>query len=93
LIIDISLPTYNKNRFRSKTVSYELSDNSVLGDYHYWYQIYDGRWANKHGTTNSELLSKETTPYSDNTSGWSAGGYDDFYDSIIKIYIVTLEDN
>lgn len=83
----------NQYRIALRTGMHEVDGGVVRGDYHFWYQTYDGRWANKHGTTNSELLSKETTPYSDNTSGWSAGGYDGFYDSIIKIYIVTLEDN
>ena len=82
---------FAKNRFRSKTVSYELSDNSVLGDYHFWYQTYDGRWANKHGKGGlPELLPIDETPFSNDTSRWNYSNYDNFYDKGTMIYIIAL---
>ena len=59
-------------------------------DYHFWYQTYDGRWANKHGGYPSKLLPEGVTPFSENTSGWANGYYENFYDSEIYSYIITL---
>ena len=87
---------FAKNRFRSKTVSYELSDNSVLGDYHFWYQTYDGTWANKHGDEEPVHLGNDTL-YTNNSSGWALsfegmapGVYNNFYDSDIYVYVISL---
>ena len=47
-------------------------------DYHFWYQTYDGRWANKHGhlsVSAPELLDYGETPYSTSTSGWNLSSY------------------
>ena len=69
----------------------DCSDHIIEYDYHFWYQIYDGRWANKHGTIGApELLPEGTTPFSSNTSGWNLGSDIDFYDSPIYSYIITI---
>lgn len=68
-------------------------------DYHFWYQTHDGRWANKHGRSPSELLPSGTTPFSSGSSGWAldytVGGtsvrYTDFYDGTVYSYIITLD--
>ena len=57
-------------------------------DYHFWYQTYDGTWANKHGQLEPEPLGSGITPFSANTSGWSAV-YENFYNGIIYSYIIT----
>ena len=75
-----------------------------LYDYHFWYQLYDGRWANKHGytsTSSPELLGRDITPFSTNTSGWDLSfmdnennilyTYDNFYDGTIYSYIITVQ--
>ena len=59
-------------------------------DFHFWYQTYDGRWANKHGFTAPELLPFGTTPFSTGSSGWKYRSYPDFYDSPIYCYIITV---
>ena len=70
-------------------------DNAlIIGyyDYHFWYQTYDGCWANKHGKNEeAELLPEGVTPFSTNTSGWSDGYYQNFYDGEIYSYIITIE--
>ena len=69
------------------------NDNGVFVkdyDFHFWYQTYDGRWANKHGFTAPELLPFGTTPFSTGSSGWNLGSYPDFYDSPIYCYIITV---
>ena len=70
-------------------------------DYHFWYQTFDGRWANKHGWTETsapELLPIGTTPNTQNSSGWALDFIIDnqvhtcqnFYDSPYYCYIITL---
>ncbi len=79
-------------------------DNAlIIGyyDYHFWYQTYDGCWANKHGKNEeAELLPEGVTPFSTNTSGWNLTASDsfgniyvheNFYDGIIYSYIITIE--
>ena len=58
-------------------------------DYHFWYQTYNGRWANKHGAGPTELLLSGTTPFTEGSSGWTLGNYTDFYDGTIYSYIIT----
>ena len=68
-------------------------------DYHFWYQTYDGRWANKHGKYDCEWLPAGTTPFSTDSSGWALNfehndemyTYDNFYDGIIYCYIITTD--
>ena len=59
-------------------------------DYHFWYQTYNGRWANKHGAGPTELLPSGTTPFTEGSSGWTFGNYTDFYDGTIYSYIITI---
>ena len=59
-------------------------------DYHFWYQTYDGRWANKHGDYPSEHMEVGITPFSSDESGWDLGNYDNFYDGTIYSYIITI---
>ena len=80
---------------------YEIRDGYY--DYHFWYQTYDGRWANKHGNGKTEWLPSGTTPFSSGSSGWaisvifSVGNdtvsrvYNDFYDGTIYSYIITID--
>lgn len=63
-----------------------------LMDYHFWYQTYNGQWANKHGQMNSVLLPENVTPYTEGTSGWDLNTGDGFYDSPIYVYIITVSD-
>ena len=76
----------------------------TLYDYHFRYQTYDVRWANKHGQTPSDPLDYGITPFSTGTSGWGLNlgqqlypdgqtiehNYSDFYDSEIFSYIITV---
>ena len=62
-------------------------------DYHFWYQTYNGQWADKHGSSENsepELLSIGIIPSSTNSTGWALGMYEDFYDSPFYSYIITL---
>ena len=69
-----------------------IKDNRVYKqfDFHFWYQTYDGRWANKHGKQAPELLPIGVTPFSTSTSGWDADGFANFYDGPIYSYIITV---
>ena len=69
-------------------------------DYHFWYQTYDGRWANKHGDEEPEWLPNGTTPFSLGSSGWALNAtgidgteyvHEDFYDGTINSYIITID--
>ena len=66
-------------------------------DYHFWYQTYDGRWANKHGfeeDSEPELLNYNVTPCTENTDGWAIGdAYPNFYDSPIHSFIITIPES
>ncbi len=72
-------------------------------DYHFWYQTYDGTWANKHGHTDfsaPEHLPNGITPESVATTGWelcildNEGNtmytHNNFYDGDIYVYIITV---
>ncbi len=73
-------------------------------DYHFWYQTYDGTWANKHGhlpiVSAPEQLPSGVTPLTGSTSGWNlsyyksdyslAYTYENFYDGDIYVYIITV---
>ena len=77
----------NQYRIVLRTGIHNIILNGVLYracDYHFWYQMYNGRWANKHGTIGgSELLEYGVTPFSTDTDGWDVYGIDNFYDGII----------
>ena len=64
--------------------------DGVEMDYHFWYQTKDGTWANKHGTNAPVHLSSGTTPSSTQTSGWNYEEYENFYDSELFCFIVTI---
>ena len=59
-------------------------------DYHFWYQTSDGRWAHKSGDLSAVLLPWGVTPSSYVGGGWMLNGDDDFYNSSICCYIITL---
>ena len=67
-----------------------LKNTIIHYDYHFWYQTYDGRWANKHGSMEQELLPVGTTPFTEGSSGWALGNYEDFYDGEVYSYIITV---
>ena len=73
------------NIFYVETVAF------LIYDYHFWYQIHDGRWANKHGEREPELLPVGITPFSEYTSGWNLESYVNFYDGTSYSYIITVE--
>ncbi len=57
-------------------------------DYHFWYRTNTGKWANKHGGTDSELLGNDT-PETNTSSGWKLYDQSPFYDSTIRYYRVS----
>lgn len=57
-------------------VGYMYDENGdIQYDFHFWYQLYDGTWANKHGHISYAVsrpvhLPSNETPFSENSSGW-----------------------
>lgn len=81
----------NPNQYRVVLrTGIHIINGSLSYDYHFWCQLYDGRWANKHGAAPSELLPSDVTPYTQGTSGWALGSITDFYDGAIYVYIITI---
>lgn len=86
----------NENQYRVvlRTGSYLYTDDEgkhrITFDYHFWYQTFDGRWANKHGQLPSELLPDGVIPSSINTTGWALYPYYNFYNSEIHSFIITV---
>ncbi|MBR6426808.1 MAG: RICIN domain-containing protein, partial [Clostridia bacterium] len=87
----------NSGQYR---IVFRMGRNQSIGqiDYHFWYETLDGRWANKHGQLEEELLGAGVVPTSTNTSGWnldftSIGGpcYTNFYNSTIYYYVLNME--
>lgn len=87
----ITLPS-NQYRVVLRTGLYFNLDNlnNTTHDYHFWYQISNGTWANKHGSYPSEHLAEGIIPSSSSTSGWNLSSYSGFYDSQIYCYIITV---
>lgn len=61
-----------------------------VGDYHFWYQTYDGTWADKHGKTTEEHLPKGDMPSTTYSAGWCVNG-SLFYDGPYYVYIITTK--
>ncbi len=61
-----------------------------MTDYHFWYQTYDGTWADKHAQEHSEHLPMGVRPSSTGTTGWAHAGIDDFYNGPFYVYIITV---
>ena len=83
----------NQYRVVLRTGFHNMLVSGAIGavyDYHFWYQTYNGRWANKHGAGPTELLPSGTTPFTEGSSGWTFGNYTDFYDGTIYSYIITM---
>ncbi len=83
------------NQFRIVMKFGEFPGYTRCGDYHFWYQTYNGRWANKHGdgdlNYSRDYLPRTITPYSTNTSGWSIVEGQYFYSSnTVYSFIITI---
>ena len=64
--------------------------NGLDGDYHFWYQTKDGRWAHKNGRKEPLLLPYGDTPFTNESIGWKKGDSTPFYDSTIYCYVITV---
>ncbi len=76
----------------------------VFYDYHFWYQMSNGQWANKHGflsVSDPQRLDVGVIPSSTHSLGWTLDSYNsdtnelvdriwDFYDCTIYSYIITV---
>ncbi len=76
----------------------------VFYDYHLWYQMSNGQWANKHGflsVSEPQRLDVGVIPSSTHSLGWTLDSYNsdtnelvnriwDFYDCTIYSYIITV---
>lgn len=95
----------NQYRVVLRTGFHNVSQRFIeaIYDYHFWYQTYDGTWANKHGSTQfsaPEHLPNGISPESAATTGWNldfldnegniAYTYNNFYDGDIYVYIITV---
>lgn len=104
-VSDITNVSVNSNQYvvvlrvgRKSVMVLDDNDNitfEILYDYHFWYQLWDGTWANKHGQTPSEWLGYDVTPDTIHSSGWSLKteleNIKDFYSSYMQYYIVTIK--
>jgi len=73
----------------------DITDEVGHYDYHFWYQTYDGTWANKHGDDGIPThLAEEETPFTNDSSGWYCSfygvDYPCFYSGQIYSYIITI---
>ena len=56
-------------------------------DYHWWYQIKDGRWAEKNGNTNSQIVPGSSGTKNPGASIWKGSVN---YESICKYYAIKM---
>ncbi|MCQ2427276.1 MAG: DNRLRE domain-containing protein [Clostridia bacterium] len=73
----------------------DITDEVGHYDFHFWYQTYDGTWANKHGDGGTPThLAEEETPFTNDSSGWYCSFYGVdfpcFYSGQIYSYIISL---
>lgn len=89
---------YYTDLFGNRHIVEDENEGEMYGkyDYHFWYQTYDGRWANKHGAEEDsapELLGYGLAPHMENTGGWRiTDTFDDFYNSEIFSYVITINE-